>query len=318
MYLGLLMITVACATPKKNAMLHAIERSPCNQDNTYSYTKDDVPKPIRLDMVDTTLLSNYSYKDLTIAHAIGVLDILKAYEQKITETRREGTLQHRVELLELRQELNHRIDLASLEISSVTAELDCEEERINQLASFLSDRQAKKETRLTVASLILGSLSALATADLLATKNESDASDYIGVGVGIADATFGVLVLTDNPKVRLLHQRNVLREIWHATETSSVYPPSIWYYLNYNHSASSQQSLREQLLTNWEKFGQIKSKQQVATGENNEIYFSDGGEYTIDELNNRANMYDQIESMIKLMKQDLRNLTLSIDRRKSK
>src|SRR5699024_6167427 len=150
-----------------------------------------------------------------------------------------------------------RINLASLEISAVTAELDCEEERADQLASFLRNKEEKKETMLTVGSIILGALSAIVTGVLITDKNEGNASDIIGVGVGLADATIGVMMLLNETKIMYHHKRNVLREIWLATETSSIYPPSIWYYLNQHES--NKPSLREQLIESWKKFGQIQA-----------------------------------------------------------
>src|SRR5699024_8019479 len=127
---------------------------------------------------------------------------------------------------------------------------------------------------------------------------------------GLADATIGVMMLLNETKIMYHHKRNVLREIWLATETSSVYPPSIWYYLNQHES--NKPSLREQLIESWKKFGQIQAGSEKKREKAMAIYFSDGGEYTVDELENRANMYDQTESAIKLMKQDLRDLMQEI------
>ena len=49
-------------------------------------------------------------------------------------------------------------------MNSVTAELDCEEERIDQIATTLSDINDKNITRLTVASILVGAASAVAGA----------------------------------------------------------------------------------------------------------------------------------------------------------
>ncbi len=266
--------------------------------------------------IDSSLLAYFNFKDLNVAKAIGVLDLLSDYVHKKQKEEKDNSLQNQINFIKIRQELNHHIDLASLEISSVTAELDCEEERLNQIASFLSEKEKRKESHLTVGSIILGSLSAIVTGVLVSKKDESDASDVIGVGVGVADAVLGVLILTSNRKINLEHKRNVFKEIWFASETSSIYPPSIWYYLNYSNPDKGEISLREQLINNWMDFGQIEDTRGKRKSSNLEIYFGEGGKYTIDELENRANMYDQIESVIKLMKQDLRNLTLSIGKLK--
>lgn len=303
----------SCATTHNTTLLDHIQKSNCNQENTYRYSKNDIPKPLYEYQIDTVLTSRFEFKDLNVAHAIGILDLLSGYVNKIAEVKENNSLQNQIDLIKIRQDINHRIDLASLEISSVTAELDCEEERLDQIASYLSDKEKKTETHLTVGSIILGSLSAIVTGILVSGNDESNASDMIGVGVGVADAAIGILILTSHRKIELNHHRNVLREIWTATETSTVYPPSIWYYLNYHNPNNKEDiSLREQLINNWKNFGQVSSSKKDSTNNPADIYFGDGGKYTTDQLENRANMYDQIESAIKLMKQDLRNLTLSI------
>lgn len=77
----------------------------------------------------------FNERDLNVANAIGVIDVLSDYIQK-GRNRDAASPEQKIEWIQIRQELNDRIDLASLEISAVTAELDCEEERLNQIASF--------------------------------------------------------------------------------------------------------------------------------------------------------------------------------------
>lgn len=71
---------------------------------------------------------------------------------------------------------------------------------------------------------------------------------------------------------------------------------------------TSSHSLREGLIENWKGAEQLdnlskRKKQDLIT-----LYFGDGGTYNADQLENRANMYDQLESIIKLMKQNLKSL----------
>lgn len=314
-FLAILIVFSSCATTKRTSLLTHLDKNNCNQENSYNYLANDIAKPIYELQIDTSLTSHFSSKDINLANAIGILDLLSHYIHKINEVKETNSLQSQIDLINIRQEINNRIDLTSLEISSVSAELDCEEERINQIASYLKENEMKKETKLTVGSIILGSLNAIVTGILVSSNNENNASDYIGIGVGLADAAIGVMILTNKRKIELNHSRNVLREIWFATETSSIYPPSIWYYLNYkNPNNRDEISLREQLIENWKAFGQVSTSKDKSDSKVVEIYFSDGGKYSTDQLENRANMYDQIESSIKLMKQDLRNLTHSIEK----
>lgn len=310
-------LLLSCSLSRQMVQL-PIDNTHCSQENRMAYTKADIPAPLHSLNLDTLLSNRFSAKDLNIANAIGLLPLLKEWAQLQNSLSLQPSLNQQVALLQLQQQMNTRLDLASLEISAVSAELDCEEEKIRQVAAYLSDKEKKAETRLTVASIIMGSASAIVTGILLSGNDKSNVSDGIGVGVGIADAALGIGILTNQKKVALQHPRNVLRELWLATETSSVYPPSIWYYLNHPAPGNTDgASLRAQLIANWKKFDQVNASASKKQEKNLDIYFSDGGTYTTEQLENRAGMYDQIESTIKLMKQDLRNLTLSISRGKS-
>ena len=93
-------------------------------------------------------------------------------------------------------------------MNSVTAELDCEEERIDQIASTLSDINDKNVTRLTVASILVGAASAVAGAYIA----DDGWNKGVAVGSGILGA--GLSFLTLNPKgkkIILQHPRNLLR-----------------------------------------------------------------------------------------------------------
>jgi len=52
-----------------------------------------------------------------------------------------------------------------------------------------------------------------------------------------------------------------------------------------------------------------KKREEVYT-----LFFGEGGEYTAGPLTNRANMHDQIEAQINLMKQDLKLLSFELEK----
>ncbi len=109
------------------------------------------------------------------------------------------------------------------------------------------------------------------------------------------------------------HPRNALKEIWIAPEASSIFPPSVWYYLTYENSNKTEKSLRLQFLDKWLGFGQIADTKEKNKEKVYNLFFGEGGKYTADQLTNRANMHDQIEAHINLMKQDLKQLALELE-----
>lgn len=312
-FLLALCLLASCSVLKNKGPQPQFAKISCYQRSAYTYSKADIPRPVHEIALDTLLTARFSTNSLNIANAIDILDLLTKFINKKKDIKADNSIENRLDLIEIHQKINQLIDFSSLEISAVSSEIDCEEERAAQVASYIENKQNNKETRLTVASIVLGAAGAVATGVLLADDREDNLSDIIGIASGVAEASLGVAILSNNPKIEFRHPRNVLRDIWNGNEISDIFPVSIWYYLNY--SSPGKTSLRNQLLESWKSFGQIESTKKNSENESQpaSLYFGDGGKYTADELKNRAHMYDQLESVIKLMKQDLKNLSSEIE-----
>ncbi len=293
----------SCVGTKK-VQFH-LEKSTCTPKEKVRYSFEDIPRPLSSADMDTVLTSRFSFASLNIANAIGILQLLHTYVYNQKNYHQAKSVENRLTMLELAHKITQRIDLASLEVSSVTSELDCEEERISQLADYLKTIEKKRESGLTVAAIVAGASSAILTGILLAS-NSSANTEYIGITSGITEATLGLLILMNNPKIRFEHPENILREIWEGRKTSETFPPFIWYYLNYMNPADPHsKSWRNQIIDRWMSFKQIEKARSKKKEHLLELYFTDGGMYNTEQLYNRANMYDQLESFIKLIKQDL-------------
>ncbi|MBX2902904.1 MAG: hypothetical protein KF872_05040 [Chitinophagales bacterium] len=311
MFLGIWLSS--CATLKDRELQSQLNKSNCNQQNSYSYSKADIPRPIHELPLDTLLTSKFSFNSLNAANAIGILDLLTAYIKKKEELKANYTIENRLDLLETYQEINQQVDFASLEISAASSEIDCEEERADQISSYLKNIESTTETRLTVGSIVVGAAGGVTSGILAIKGNEGNVAEYIGLGTGLAETALGLGILLNERKVIFHHKRNVLKGIWNNAETSDVLPASIWYYLNYfNPQKPDKPSLRDQIMESWMSFKQIKTSKEEKRKVLIDIYFGNGGKYTAAQLKNRARMYDQLESVIKLMKQDLKELMLEI------
>lgn len=289
----------------RRIQLH-LEKSSCAPNDKIQYSVEDIPNPFFSAGTDTALTTRFSFASLNVAHAIGIMDLLQEYVEYLQNHRQTNSIENRLRMLELAHQITQRIDLASLEVSSVTSELDCEEEKISQVADYLKAIEIKRESGLTVAAIVAGASSAILTGVLLSNGNSGDDTEYIGITSGITEATLGLLILLNNPKINFDHPGNVLREIWEGRKTSETFPPFIWYYLNYRDPVNpDSRSLRSQIIDRWMSFKQIKKAGSKKKQQLLELYFTDGGRYSTEQLYNRANMYDQLESYIKLIKQDL-------------
>lgn len=311
-------VLASCSGSKHASLNKQLIESNCNQQNVYSYTRNDLPKPIYKIELDTALPVRFSFKSLNVANAIGILGHLTEYVNIQKEFKKNPTPEKRLDIIELSQKINQRINISSLEISAVVSEIDCEDERAGQIADYLNSKENEAESKLTVGAIIVGAAGAVTAGILLANDNNSNAPEFIGIGTGLTEATLGLMILLNKRKVEFYHTRNALREIWRGQDTSTVFPPSLWYYLNYfNPNIPNQPSLRYQIIECWMKFGQIAAVKSKKKKKLINIYFEDAGKYTAEQLNNRANMLDQLEAHISLMKQDLKGLALELENLKA-
>lgn len=307
-------VLTSCAGLKNAQLKSQLDISNCNQQSTFNYSKDDLPKPIHTLDIDTVLTNRFSFQSLNAANAIGLLDLLTEYVNLKKDYKISPTLEKRIEIVELSQKINQRINISSLEISAVASEMDCEEERADQIATYLKGKEDDAETKLTVGAIVVGGVGAITAGVLLAKGDLGNAPEFIGIGAGLSEATLGVLILLNKRKVEFYHSRNALKDIWFAPETSTIFPQSVWYYLTYEKPNGSTKSLRQQLVDKWLGFGQIADTKEKNKEKVYSLFFGEGGKYTADQLTNRANMHDQIEAQINLMKQDLKLLALELEK----
>lgn len=305
-----IILLASCATVKDANVHQQTLASHCNQQNLFQYTAADLPKALHELSISTELESKLTYQSLNMANAIGILNELTTYMEvslKLPQEPRMISLEQRMLLLELKQHIDSRINRASLEVSAIASEIDCEGNRTKQVANYLINKINRTESRLTIGAIIVGSTGAILSGSLTGHH----ASTAVGITTGVAEAVLGLMMLFNHPKIDFYHQRNILGELWTGNPVSDSFPPAVWYYLNYTDPAISKHSIRQQIIDKWVQFGQINT--QTETPSTIEIYFGIGGKYTADQLLNRADMHEQLESHITLMKQELRALAIELE-----
>ncbi|MCH7402253.1 hypothetical protein ACFOUP_18390 [Belliella kenyensis] len=310
----LTLVITSCAGIKNAQLTSQLDKSNCNQQVARTYTKDELPNPIHTLDLDTLLTNRFSSQSLNAANAVELLDLLTEYVNLKKDFNVSPTLEKRIEIVELSQRINQRINISSLEVSAVASEMDCEEERADQIATYLKGKEDDAETKLTVGAIVVGAAGAITSGILLANGVNGNAHELIGLGAGLTEATLGILILMNKRKVTFYHPRNALKDIWTAPDTSTIFPSSVWYYLTYENPNTKEKSLRQQLLDKWLGFGQIADTKEKNKEKIYDLFFGEGGKYSADQLTNRANMHDQIEAHINLMKQDLKLLALELEK----
>ncbi len=244
------------------------------------------------------ILPEYSLHNLYTANAIGILPLLiKKDNAKNDSLFDKKALQFQI-LLQIQQ--------ASEEIDGLAATLDCEGEKVDQIANYLDKINQKRNNKLTIASIVIGSITTIATVAI--KKNATQNTVAIGGGL----LTSGVGAMTINPagkKVRWPQNRNLLGTIWTENNSESLISPTIWYMLTEKEFSNSKKiSLAESIKQRWLTI----NFQEEISAEDEITFFKKGGVYAADDLHMRANMLNELQATIRSLHQDLASFTNNI------
>ncbi|HSZ24766.1 MAG TPA: hypothetical protein VK766_03560 [Cytophagaceae bacterium] len=280
-----------------------IKNSYCVPNTHYDYS--DIPTPVKnVDSLlekNPVLLSKMSYHDLLMCNAIGITTFLLDFMQ-LQET---ATVEHKLIRLDLKQKITDRILAASNEILAISAELDCEGERVEQIASYIDKKNSKRNNRFIVASIIVGSLTTVGS-----TLADAKSGKIVGISGGLISASLGALAINpEGEKIEFYHPRNLLQPIWFDNDSAGYYPPALWYILNEKKfSNSGQITLIKSMKQRWWQFdfnGKPVPKTET-------LLFTSGGLYSSENLHIRAALINQLQSTVRSFHQDLSSLTLSL------
>ncbi|MBV6403401.1 MAG: hypothetical protein GFGODING_00139 [Flavobacteriales bacterium] len=264
--------------------------------------------PLDSTTVPDAVRARFSANSLRMAHAIGVLPELPAYIAQQATRPEQRTVEQRLAALELKDRIADRCDRASLEISALASELDCEEEKVSQLADLLNAIGSRRETRLTIAAIAVGATGAVVTGIHLLDEDGTSNIDGAGIVFGIAEAALGAAILLDGARTELRHPRNALRAVHEGSDPDGIFPPSVWYCLVQPRAvAGGRRSLRQELLERWGAGEGTVPEGDLA------LCLGEGGRYDAGQLETRGDMFDQLEASIKLVKQDLLQLVQELE-----
>ncbi len=266
-----------------------------------------VEKPIEFNS-DSILVPDHKWKtqftkqNILLAHA---LNLDKELEQ-LTELRDEHSIiKDSILYLATQQKIEQKVLNALVEIDALVAEFDCEGERCDQLKEMLEGINSKKNNALTVGSIVVGAISAIAGACI-----SNDAwNKGITIGTGVLAAGLGWATLSPKGKQLILkHKRNHLRAIWEE-KNSDEFPPIVWYMLNETRFTNSQQST---MLRNIRKRWITFTFEDDIKEANKSSLFKDEGVYTESMLETRSQLVGQLKATTQTLNQNFSSLLKEI------
>ncbi len=207
-------------------------------------------------------------------------------------------------LFEIRQRLSDRLLRASLDVSSSTAEIDCEESRIQHVVLALKDERDKKETRRTLIAIVGDAMvGVVAGAFGLATQTiASEAAAILGGSLG---AGFGIAAALVDVEHQFDHQESLLNEIWKGSKESHLFPHRVWRYLNLPMQVDREDTRREAIIDEWKRDGLFGEPGSEVEHRRVQLFFGAGGIYKYEELEARLQMIDIVKVYLHQMNQSL-------------
>jgi len=309
-FLSISAVSAGCSTNIKLDKKHQyLVQSSCFISGE-SYDWKNYPKPFSKTKIEyLKRYDRFSDNSLYLAYSLNIDTLLNNLCIIEEQYRRHPTLELRDKYDHEKQDISERVNLAFLDLTSLKAELDCEEERARQVGFYLQDKVGKREKNLAIAGIVSGAVLGIAASTIGLGNSDSKWPDILGIVGGTGGALLGLKALAIDKKVEFFHSRNQLHDIWEGSDTAQFFPPAIWFYLNYpRNPAKNQASLRLQLISKWTAFHQLSTSDLKERQDQVQLYFGVGGKYNAEELTVRVRMLEQLESTVMLITQDLRTL----------
>jgi hypothetical protein len=257
--------------------------------------------PERADVkAPTAVTRGFSARTMETARAIGALSQLERLAQA------EASNAPQAEIVDLRGQLNDAIALATLDLSSTVAHIQCEEGRAEQIATDLRDAEKEQTRNLTAYSLVVTAAAAIG-AGVLAITNKGDPTptSAVGIGGGVLGAGFGAGTLFVHRSTSYRHARNILGEVWLDGDHPD-FPEIVWAYITRpEFTRSGKTTIRAELIESWKESGRLGPDAQHIAPDRVALYFGGGGIYDADGLDDRADMLSEVREAIDLMNHDL-------------
>ena len=221
--------------------------------------------------------------------------------------------------LSLRQEITEVVLGTSLEVDGIIAEIDNELAQMNAIRSDLEARRDRAIGINTIANIIASGATGVVGTALQFKNSTANLGNAIGVaGAGIST----VLSLIGLRQQRGGHKSlgvapNLLAKVFDKKpEFHSDYPEEVWTYLNAVPPAEpGTETRRALLIKRWTELGRIESTGTPKGQRKIELLTSSISQQrslTIDLLNDRGAMLEDVRAQVSLMKRDLSKLMLAL------
>jgi hypothetical protein len=219
----------------------------------------------------------------------------------------------------LRQGIVEKVLAVSLEVDATIAQIDNEIAQSNEIRGYLSDKRDKAVNRANLLSIVSGGTLGATSAGLQLPSGENKASSIVGIAGGVISSSLAISgIRAQKGGTRLFDfSSNMLAELFdRSTLGDSRYDPIVWSFLN-DVAPTDEEGLtrKERLIQTWITLKRTDPP-STSTGKNKidrvTSQPSDKLPLTIDDLEDRSAMLEDVRAKISFLKRDLAALLLSL------
>jgi hypothetical protein len=252
----------------------------------------------------------------SVGGLVGVSSEVSRLKELATNRGSVGGHVDRWEILWLHQHISERIMAASLQVDATIAQIDNEIATADEVHGYLSDRRDKTVNRANLFGILLGGGLSATSSVLQLSTNLDTASSALDIAGGSASVGFALMGIhaQKGGSARFDFNSNMLAEFFdRPTLPTSRYPATVWAFLNEPSPTSPEHLTRKaQLLKTWvvvQRIGSLSNADKIArvTSEPSEML-----KLSIDDLEDRAAMLQDVRARISFLKRDLGNLLASL------
>jgi hypothetical protein len=246
----------------------------------------------------------YSRIAVHVAEVVDLLPHLNRLAQLELEQAPVGDLER------ARRRVTTHLQLATLEVSSVVAEIECEVQRADEVQDRLKQVQSTRTTTQTILGVIFGGLANILSGGFSLATQAGDTGNIASVAGGALEVLFGTSANFTKVRQEFSHPHNHLQAFWNGSGKELQYfPPGVWRFLTEPNIRDVEgHSLRDVLIETWNAEGRLGEPGSRQEQQRKALLLSEGGLYDSEDLHVREAMLHQLESSVQLMHQDLETL----------
>ena len=221
--------------------------------------------------------------------------------------------------LALHQRIYERVMMASLEVDATTAAIDNEIARATEVRGFLADKRDRTVSRANLLSALVGGGLGATSVGLQLSSRLTNATVATGVTGGVISAGLAVYgIRAQRGGTRMFDaDSNMLAEFFDRPELpGSHYPTVVWEFLSeVSHDDPDRLTRRERLMHTWLELKRLDPVSTPSGKVKIEHITSKPDEHlsqTVDDLEDRIAMLQDVRAKLSYLKRDLAALLASL------